>query len=90
MIIDTHSHPVTMDTEGFGFKIGDFPPVKAPTLFLYGKDSGPFQNPTLNNMWDYIDGPLTIHVLPGVGHGPHTQVPEIVTPRIMEWLETGR
>ena len=82
--------PVTMDTEGFGFKIGDFPPVTAPTLFLYGKDSGPFQNPTLNNMWDYVEGPLTIHVLPGVGHGPHTQVPEIVTPRIMEWLETGR
>ena len=82
--------PVTMDTEGFGFKYGEFPPVKAPTLFLYGKDSGPFQNPTLNDMWEWVEGPLTIHILPGVGHGPHTQVPEIVTPRIMEWLETGR
>ena len=41
-------------------------------------------------MWEWVDAPLTIHVLPGVGHGPHSQVPEIVTPRMMEWLETGR
>jgi len=82
--------PVTMETEGFGFKFGEFPPVQAPTLFLYGKDSGPFQNPTLNDMWEWVDGPLTIQVLPGVGHGPYTQVPEIITPRIMEWLDTGR
>ncbi len=82
--------PVTMDTEAFGFKYGEFPPVKAPTLFIYGKDSGPFKNPTLNDMWEWVEGPLTIHVLPGVGHGPHTQVPEFVTLRIMEWLATGR
>ena len=82
--------PVTMETEGFGFKVGEFPPVQAPTLFIYGSDSGPFQRPTLNDMWEWVDGPLTIQVLPGVGHGPHTQVPEFVTPRMMEWLDTGR
>ena len=82
--------PVMLETEGFGFRFGEFPPVQAPTLFLYGKNSGPFQNPTLNDMWEWVEGPLTIHVLPGVGHGPHTQAPEIVTPRIMEWLDTGR
>ena len=82
--------PVTMETESFGFKYGEFPPVKAPTLFIYGKDSGPFQNATLNDIWEWVEAPLTIQILPGVGHGPHTQVPEIVTPRIMEWLETGR
>jgi pimeloyl-ACP methyl ester carboxylesterase len=31
-----------------------------------------------------------MHVLPGVGHGPHREMPEFVTPRIIEWLETGR
>ena len=82
--------PVTLDTEAFGFKYDEFPLVKAPTLFFYGKESGPFRNETLNDMWKWVEGPLTIHVLPGVGHGPHTQVPEFVTPRIMEWLETGR
>ena len=82
--------PVTLETEAFGFKLGEFPPVQAPTLFIYGKDSGPFQRATLNDMWDWVEGALTIHVLPGVGHAPHTQVPEFVTPRIMEWLETSR
>ena len=82
--------PVTVDTEGFGFTLGAFPPVTAPTLFIYGKESGPFQNPTLNDMWEWVEGSLTIHVLPGVGHGPHTQVPEFVTPRMMEWLATAR
>ena len=82
--------PVTLDTEAFGFKYDEFPPVKAPTLFIYGKESRPFRNETLNDMWKWVEGPLTIHVLPEVGHGPHTQVPEFVTPRIMQWLETGR
>jgi pimeloyl-ACP methyl ester carboxylesterase len=82
--------PVTLETKGFGFKLGEFPPVKAPTLFIYGKDSGPFRNPTLNDMWEWVEGDLTIHVLLGVGHGPHTEVPEFVTPRIMEWLAAAR
>ena len=82
--------PVTMETEAFGFTFGEFPPVTAPTLFIYGKDSGPFQTPTLNDMWEWVEGDLTIHVLPGVGHNPHTEVPEFVTPRIMEWLATRR
>ena len=76
-----------MDTEGFGFKFGEFPQVKAPTLFMYGKNSGVFVSSTLNNMWEWVDGPLTIQILPGVGHGPHTQAPEIVTPSMMQWLD---
>ena len=84
------ARPVTMDSMSFGFKLGEFPPIQAPTLLLYGKNSPFFMNATLNDMWEWVDGPLTIQVLPGVGHGPHREVPEIVTPRIMEWLETGR
>ena len=79
--------PVTMETEGFGFKFGEFPPVKAPTLFLYGKKNPIFHSPSLNDMWQWVEGPLTIQILPGVGHEPHTQAPEIVTPRIMQWLD---
>ena len=78
--------PFTTETEGFGFRPGEFPPGPAPTLLIYGKDSGPFTNGTLSGTWQWVDGPLTIHVLPGVGHGPHTEVPEFVTPTILEWL----
>ena len=80
--------PFTLETEGFGFRIGAFPPVQAPTLLIYGQDSGPFKPETLNETWRWVDGPLTLHVLPGVGHEPHTQVPEFVTPTILEWLRS--
>jgi pimeloyl-ACP methyl ester carboxylesterase len=82
--------PVTLETEGFGFTIGEFPPVKAPTLFIYGKESRPFLNATLDDMWTWVEGELTMQILPGVGHGPHTEAPELVTPRILEWLGAAR
>ncbi len=78
--------PFSLETIGFGFRIGEFPHVQAPMLLIYGEESGPFKPQTLNDMWRWVDGPLTVEVLPEVGHGPHTQVPEIVTPRIMQWL----
>ncbi len=84
------ARPVTMDTVSFGFKYGEFPPVQAPTLLIYGKESPFFLNATLNDMWKWVEAPLTIQVLPGVGHGPHREAPEFVTPRVMQWLETGR
>ena len=31
--------PVTMDSSGFGFKVGEFPQVQAPALMVYGKDN---------------------------------------------------
>ena len=80
--------PFGPETEGFGFSPSTFPAVQAPTLLIYGEDSGPFKPGTLNDMWRWVDGELTIQVLPGVNHGPHTEVPEIVTPRILEWLES--
>lgn len=84
------ARPVTMDTVSFGFRYGEFPPVQAPTLLIYGKNSPFFLNATLNDMWQWVDAPLTIQVLPGVGHGPHREAPELVTRRMLEWLETGR
>jgi pimeloyl-ACP methyl ester carboxylesterase len=78
--------PFSLETEGFGFRIGEFPPVQAPTLLVYGRDSRPFTSRTLNDTWRWVDAPLTLLVLPGIGHGPHTQAPEIVTPAILEWL----
>ena len=80
--------PVTMETEGFGFKFGEFPMVKAPTLFMYGKKNPVFLGGALNDMWEWVEGPLTIQVLPGVGHGLHTEAPEIVTTGMMRWLES--
>ncbi len=82
--------PVSLDTEAFGFTYGNFPPVKAPTLLIYGKASSPFRNPTLNDMWEWVENDLTIQVLEGVNHDPHREAPEFVTPLVVEWLARGR
>ena len=84
------ARPVTLETMAFGFRYGEFPPVRAPTLLIVGKDAPFFMSATLADTWEWVDAPLTIQVLPGVRHGPHREAPEIVTPRLMEWLETGR
>ncbi len=82
--------PFTTTTEGFGFRVGEFPLVQAPTLLIYGEESRPFKPGTLNDTWRWVEGPLTLHTLPGVGHGPHTEAPEVVTPLILDWLSPPR
>ncbi|MND01748.1 hypothetical protein D3C83_208570 [compost metagenome] len=37
-------------------------------------------------MWKWLDQELTLLVVPGAGHGPHAEVPEFTTPRIVDWL----
>ena len=78
--------PVTMDTEGFGFRFGSFPMVKAPALFIYGRDNRVFVGGVLNDMWQWVDGELVTMILPGAGHALHTQAPQIVTPAIARWI----
>ena len=67
--------------------IADFPPVQSPTLVFHGEEDGILLFGGLNDLWTRIDSDLTLYVLPEVGHGPHTKVPEFVTPRIMTWLD---
>ena len=79
--------PFSLETVGFGHTIDDFPPVQSPTLVFHGEEDGILLLGGLNDLWTRIDSDLTLYVLPDVGHGPHTQVPEFVTPRIMTWLD---
>ena len=44
----------------------------------------------LNDLWSRIAADLTMYVIPNVGHGPHTEVPEFTTPTIMDWLAAYR
>ena len=62
------------------------PKVKAPTLVVYGREDVPLVVSGLNDLWTWVDNELTLLVVPGAGHGPHAEMPEFVTPRIMDWL----
>ena len=82
--------PFSLETVGFGHMIADYPPVQSPTLVLHGEDDGVLMVSGLNDLWTRIAADLTMYVIPDVGHGPHTEVPEFTTPTIMDWLAAYR
>ena len=69
-----------------GGRISDYPKVTSPTLVVYGREDVPLVVSGLNDLWNWVDNELTLLVVPGAGHGPHAEMPEFVTPRIMDWL----
>ena len=80
--------PYSLDTAAFGARISEYPKVKVPTLVIYGRDDAPLLVDGLNDLWKWVDNELTLLVLPGHGHGPHIEIPDFVTPRILDWLAT--
>ena len=80
--------PYTLDSQVAGGTRSDFPKVKAPTLVIYGREDRPLLVNGLNDLWQWVDSELTMLVLPGHGHGPHQEIPDFVTPRILDWLAT--
>ena len=78
--------PYSLDMPAIGGRISDYPKVKSPTLVVYGREDVPLVVSGLNDLWNWVDSELTLLVVPGAGHGPHVEVPEFVTPRIMDWL----
>lgn len=78
--------PYSLDMPALGGRLSDYPKVKAPTLVVYGREDVPLVVSGLNDLWKWVDNELTLLVVPGAGHGPHAEVPDFVTPRIMDWL----
>ena len=80
--------PFTLETPAFGGRISDYPKVQSPTLVVFGREDRPLLASGLNDLWQWVEQDLTLLVVPGTGHGPHQEVPALVTPRIMSWLQT--
>jgi epoxide hydrolase 4 len=78
--------PYSLDMPAIGGRLSDYPKVKSPTLVVYGREDVPLVVSGLNDLWNWVDNELTLLVVPGAGHGPHSEVPEFVTPRIVDWL----
>ena len=57
-------------------------------MVIYGREDRPLVVSGLNDLWQWVDNELTLLVLPGHGHGPHQEIPDFVTPRILDWLAT--
>lgn len=78
--------PYSLDMAVLGGHLSDYPKVTVPTLVVYGREDVPLVVNGLNDLWKWVDSELTLLVVPGAGHSPHQEVPEFVTPRIMDWL----
>ncbi len=64
----------------------EFPPITVPTTILWG-DSDPYMGSVLLDLTvKKVTGPLTVELLPGVGHWVQQQVPDAVNTHLLAAL----
>lgn len=61
--------------------------IQAPVLQFHGLADTALLPDALNDTWKELDQDWTLVTLPGVGHWPHRDKPEMVTKMIDAWLE---
>ena len=66
--------------------ITEFPQIRCPTLVIHGLDDPYLLSDGLNGTWNWIDAPLTIFTIPGVGHFVHREATAKVNDALARWL----
>ena len=64
----------------------ELPRIQAPVLQFHGLDDTALLAPALNNTWEELDQDWTLVTIPGVGHWPHHEKPDMVTNMMRAWL----
>ncbi len=60
-----------------------------PVRLLWG-ERDPWEDPEEARRWsERFDAVRELRVLPGLGHCPHDEAPELVNPILLDWLERG-
>jgi pimeloyl-ACP methyl ester carboxylesterase len=62
------------------------PPVKAPTLVIYGREDPHLLVDGLDQTWDYVHPSVELQIVAGVGHWVQLRAPETVNAAIGDWL----
>lgn len=65
----------------------DFPKLNVPVLQFHGLDDTALLPDGLNDTWNEITRDYTLVTLPGNGHWPHHDSPEMITETISWWLK---
>ena len=63
------------------------PPIQAPVLVLHGLDDPFLLASGHNGTWDWVDAPVTLQMVPGVGHFIQWDRPDIVNRALLDWLQ---
>ncbi len=61
-------------------------PVRQPVLNVLGADDPALPYSAMADSRRYVVGPMTEHVLPGVGHFPPEEAPDDLTTLLIDWL----
>ena len=64
----------------------ELPRIQAPVLQFHGLNDSALLAPALNNTWEELDQDWTLVTIPGVGHWPHHEKPDMVTNMMRAWL----
>ena len=64
----------------------DFPKIDVPLLQFHGLNDTALISDGLNGTWDEVSKDYTLVTLPGSGHWPHHDAPELVSDTILWWL----
>jgi pimeloyl-ACP methyl ester carboxylesterase len=63
-------------------------PVRAPVLQLHGAADTCILPPTAQGSGQFVTGSYEWRVLPGVGHFPHNEAPELVSGELIRWAKS--
>lgn len=64
----------------------ELPSIRCPTLLLAGLQDGTFVPDCFAGTWLWIDAEFTLVTLPGIGHSPQVEAPDIVNGHLSAWL----
>lgn len=62
-------------------------PIVAPTLQLHGSEDSAMLPRTAQGSGRYVRGRYEWRALPGIGHFPHVEAPDLVTGEILRWAK---
>jgi pimeloyl-ACP methyl ester carboxylesterase len=63
------------------------PPVRCPVLMFHGLADTALLSPALCGTWDWLEKDLTLVTIPGAGHFVQQDAADLVTRRMVDWLQ---
>ena len=64
----------------------DLPRIQMPVLQFHGMNDTALLPNSLNDTWDELDQDWTLVTVPGAGHWPHHDKPDVITNMMRAWL----
>jgi poly(3-hydroxyalkanoate) synthetase len=68
----------------------DLPRIQMPVLQFHGMNDTALLPDSLNDTWEELDQDWTLVTVPGAGHWPHHDKPDVVSNMMRAWLTAAR